>query len=103
MAINKKFGIINKEGKTIVYPEYDQIGVDATKYPSIDNQYIMLDKYIPVMKDKKWGMYNTDGQEVLGLEYDEIGCTEKYKSIADPVVVIPKYELIVAKRIMHMD
>lgn len=48
-------------------------------------------------------MYNTDGQEVLGLEYDEIGCTEKYKSIADPVVVIPKYELIVAKRIMHMD
>ena len=50
------------------------------------------------MKDKKWGMYNTDGQEVLGLEYDEIGCTEKYKSIADPVVVIPKYELIVAKK-----
>ena len=98
VAINKKFGIINKEGKTIVYSEYDQIGVDATKYPSIDNQYIMLDKYIPVMKDKKWGMYNTDGQEVLGLEYDEIGCTEKYKSIADPVVVIPKYELIVAKK-----
>lgn len=98
VAINKKFGIINKEGKTIVYSEYDQIGVDATKYPSIDNQYIMLDKYIPVMKDKKWGMYNTDGQEILGLEYDEIGCTEKYKSIADPVVVIPKYELIVAKK-----
>lgn len=98
VSLNKKFGIINKEGKTIVYPEYDQIGIDVTKYPSIDNQYIMLDKYIPVMKEKKWGMYNANGQEILKLEYDEIGCTEKYKSIADSVVVIPKYELIVAKK-----
>ncbi len=98
VTTNKKMGIINKKGEIVVYPEYDQIGVDGLKYTNIENQYLILNNYIPVMQDKKWGIYNTEGKMILPLEYEQIGCTEKHKVIANEVVGIPKYELIIAKK-----
>lgn len=98
VAIDKKQGIINKKGETIIYPEYDAIGVDGSKYTNIENKYVILNNYIPVMQEKKWGLYDITGKQILPIEYDEIGCTEKTKTIANYVVAIPKYELIVAKK-----
>ena len=96
---NKKYGIINQNGNIVVYLEYNQIGIDKSKFPSnnIENPYILFDNCIPVKRDNKWGILDVNGKQILPLEYDQIGyiaTTQNDKSYNN-VAIIPKYEAIV--------
>lgn len=71
---NQKYGVLDENGKTVVYPEYDSIGADATKYKKLQNQYVLLNKVIPVCKDKKYGLFDVASKKVLDVSYEGIGC-----------------------------
>ena len=71
---NQKYGVLDENGKTVVYPEYDSIGADATKYKKLQNQYVLLNKVIPVCKDKKYGLFDVTSKKVLDVSYEGIGC-----------------------------
>jgi hypothetical protein len=57
VAVDKKWGIINKEGKFVVEPIYDYVGVFA------------LEKVAPVIKDGKIGLVDTTGKLVTPFKY----------------------------------
>ena len=63
------YGVINKQGSVVIYPEYDEIGVDKTLYKDVDitNPYLLYNNCIPVCKDKKWGIYNTVGKLLMNF------------------------------------
>ena len=76
-----KYGILNRLGKVIVYPDYDQIGFSTSK--SRENstnsnnnaEYkILFNKCIPVKEGTKYGLYSIDGKELLPTVYDSLGC-----------------------------
>lgn len=96
---NNKSGIIEKNGKILIYLEFDQIGVDTTQFTTNDikNKYILYNNAIPVMRDKKWGLYNVDGKQILPLEYDSMGCITRTSSDSsvNNILVIPEIEGIV--------
>lgn len=71
---NQKYGVLDENGKTVVYPEYDSIGADTTKYKKLQNQYVLLNKVIPVCKDKKYGLFDVTNKKVLDVSYEGIGC-----------------------------
>lgn len=74
VELNEKFGVIDEEGNAIIHVEYDGVGIDATKYTDLQNQYILLDTVIPVCKDNKYGLFDIDGNKLLDVTYDGIGC-----------------------------
>lgn len=95
----QSYGVINKSGKYIVYPEYEEIGVDKTLYPrnTIKNTYLLYDNCIPVRKNRKWGIIDRNGKALTQLEYDSIGCTtttQKDKSVNN-MLLVEEYEGIV--------
>ena len=73
VELNQKFGVLDKTGNTIVYPEYDTIGADSTIYKDLQNQYILLDSVIPVCKEKKYGLFDIKGNKLLDVKFDGIG------------------------------
>lgn len=103
---NKKQGVINNSGNIVIYLEYDQIGVDSSKYSSnnIKNQYLLYDNCIPVKRDNKWGIFDKNGRKILNLEYDDLGCsvgvgTTGGNSVStNNILLIPDYEGIVVKK-----
>lgn len=103
---NKKQGVINNSGNIVIYLEYDQIGIDSSKYSSnnIKNQYLLYDNCIPVKRDKKWGIFDKNGMKVLDLEYDDLGCsvgaatTGNQTISTNNILLIPDYEGIVVKK-----
>ena len=102
---SEKYGVIDKNGKTIVHTEYTKIGVDNTKFTNIQNQYILLNKVIPVEKDGKYGLFTTDGEKVLDVTYAGIGCDNKEVRMSEseeeknvsPVVAIEECNGVVIK------
>lgn len=83
----EKYGIINSDGKIIVYPLFEQIGIDEKLYTNIDNKYILNNKYIPVKQDGKWGLYSIEGKKLIEPQFQDIGCT--IAQSGDSVDVIP--------------
>lgn len=105
---NNKYGVINQNGNIVIYLEYDQIGIDESKFSanSIDNPYILFDNCIPVMQNNKWGIFDINGKQLLKVEYDQIGCVNGAQSnkVNNNVVIIPKYEgIVVGKEIEGKD
>ena len=96
---NAKYGVINQNGENIIYPEYDNIGIDISKFSTenISNQYLLYERIIPVSKNGKWGAYDITGKLILNIEYDSIGCTTTKVNDrqVNPVVLIPNYNAIV--------
>ncbi len=95
----QNFGVINKSGKYIVYPEYEEIGVNKTLYPrnNIKNPYLLYDNCIPVRKNKKWALIDRNGKALTQLEFDSIGCTtttQRDKSVNN-MLLVEEYEGIV--------
>ena len=90
----EKYGVIDAEGKTIVHTEYNKIGIDNTKFTNVQNQYVLLNKVIPVEKDEKYGLYTTEGEKILDISYAGIGCDNKSVKVGEeqktvlPVVAI---------------
>ena len=107
---NKKQGVINSVGSIIIYLEYDQIGVDITKYSNDDikNQYLLYDNCIPVKQNNKWGIFDKSGREILKVEYDNLGCTSgantnkssssNQVTNANNILLVPDLEAIVVEK-----
>ena len=54
---NNKQGVVNRNGKVIVYQDYDQIGLTTNMNDSnVKNKYILLDNCIPVSRNGLWGL-----------------------------------------------
>ena len=99
-----KFGVIDKSGNQVLYIEYDQIGVDKSQYPSLENenQYLFYDTIIPVYRDEKWGLYNIRGEEILPVQYDSIGCivSSRQSASVQNAILLDDYEgIIVGKEV----
>ena len=71
----QKQGVVNQNGKIIVYQDYDQVGLDKENEDNnIKNRYLLLNNCIPVKANNKWGLIDKDGNQITPLEYDAIGC-----------------------------
>lgn len=96
---NDKYGIVNEQERKIAYLEYDQIGIDQSKFVNddIDNPYVLYGECIPVKKGEKWGMINKNGNEILPIQYNELGCQNSTNkdSVTNPVLLIPEYKAFV--------
>lgn len=96
---NNKSGVIEKNGKILIYLEYEQIGIDISKFPTNDikNKYILFDNAIPVKQNGKWGLYDITGNLILPIEYINLGCISKTSSdrTLNNILVIPEVEGIV--------
>lgn len=78
---DEEYGILNRNGKKVVYAENDRIGLDPTDVEEftlepIENPNLLFDKCIPVEKEGKVGLYNKDGNLILNINFDGFG----YKS-----------------------
>ena len=93
-----KYGIVNKSGDTILPIEYDKIGFDISKFTdnSLNNDFIIYGRYIPVKKDDLWGFINLTGKVVIKLEYSDIGYTGTNSN--SNVLIVPELEGIVVKK-----
>ena len=85
-----KYGIISKEGKTIVEPKYE---------------YITIINYSPLLyavkMSNKYGIIDKNGNIVINIEYDKIGYSEK-TNLTQPTLIIENLKsnetgLVVAK------
>lgn len=98
---NNKQGVVNRNGKIIVYQEYDQIGMPNTIVDiNVTNKYILFDNCIPVKRNNLWGLIDINGNQITPLEYDGFGCkadTSKDTRYAD-VTVIPELNGIVVEK-----
>lgn len=96
---NGKSGVIEKNGKILIYLEYEQIGIDTTQFPTNDikNKYILFDNAIPVKQNGKWGLYDIKGNLILPIEYINLGCIAKTSSdkTLNNILIIPEVEGIV--------
>ena len=70
---NEKFGVVKGNNVSIVFPEYDIIGLDSTINNTSKNKRMLLDTLIPVYKNGKCGAFNTDGKLIIKVEYDNFG------------------------------
>lgn len=99
---NNMYGVLDKNGKRVVYIEYEKIGVDTTQFKTNDikNSMLLFDNIIPVMKGKKWGAFDKNGNQVLDTVYDSFGCitSSQKDQVSNNVLVIPDIEGIVVCR-----
>lgn len=97
---NNLYGVIDTNGKVIIEPEYQSIGVDAKSFSQngIENQYIILDKLIPAKSNNLWGFFNLKGEKITDFKYTGLGCTTTKVSNSYPLLVIPSYEIIVVQK-----
>lgn len=85
---NEKYGIINADGKIIIYPMFEEIGINENLYTNISNKYILNDRYIPIKQNGLWGLYDINGKKLIDPQYQDIGCT--ISQSGDSVVIIPE-------------
>lgn len=106
-----KYGVYNREKqRTIIYPEYDLIGVDIElfKDEEIENQYVLYDKCIPCKKSEegvyKWELIDINGKKIIDQQYDSIGYIKGTSKTAkgNNLLLIPEVEgIIVGKDSMY--
>lgn len=73
---NGKFGVLNEMGQTVVYAEYDSIGItnkEEFKDENIRNYSLLFEECIPVNNDGKVGIIDIEGNEKLRCVYDSLG------------------------------
>lgn len=81
---NEKYGVVNRQGDTIVYAEYDSIGLENKEdfaNENIRNFNLLFEDCIPVNNNGKVGIIDTEGTERLKCVYDSLGFT---KEVATP-------------------
>ncbi len=82
-----QYGVMNREGNTIVYPEYDSIGLSdeaayVFDYHAEDNKYVIFDNTIVVESDGKYGFYNLEGDNVLSVNFQNVGYISETDKLA---------------------
>ena len=102
---NEKYGVVKSGDITIIYPEYDKIGIDTKNTTAnTESQYLILDTLIPVCKDNKWGAFNKDGKLVLKVEYDAFGSNidaveiNGIRKAVTPILAIERCNGVVVKK-----
>ena len=100
VKVNKNYGVVNNEGKNVVYPQYTDIGLKVTNYSvnNVKNGYILLDDLIPVKQEKKWSFYSIKNSKFITdtFKYTNIGCsTVKSGNNIYSLMIIPELEYIV--------
>ena len=87
VGIDKKYGVVNAKGETIVPTEYDQIGfkdISAYRGQGITNRHLIADDRIPVKKNNLYGLFNTEGFNIARTNYTSIGCENPAELIENP-------------------
>ena len=102
---DKKYGVVKSGNISIIYPEYDSIGIDTKNLTiNVESQYLILDTLIPVCKNNKWGAFDKTGNMVIKVEYDGFGCNistieiNGTKKTVSPVLAIGECKGIVVKK-----
>ena len=95
-----KYGVIDTNGSIKIHLEYDEIGADITRFTNNDikNKCILADNLIPVKKDKLWGFFDKTGKQLVDFKYESFGYIASNNRDAMNLLVIPEYNMIVAKR-----
>lgn len=92
-------GVLDKNGRRIVYLEHNKIGVDANSFKSNDitNNMLLFDNCIPVMKNDKWGIFDINGNQILDTVYDSLGYIAKSNkdTAENNLLIIPEIKGIV--------
>ena len=59
---NKKFGVLNRKGEIIIYPQYEAIGYDTAAFtqPEVVSNFLLLNKCIPVYDGEMYALYNME-------------------------------------------
>lgn len=94
---SKRYGVIDIDGKVIIPPEYEQIGIDSSKFVQngLENPYVLLGKLIPVKNNDLWGFFSIEGEKLTDFKYTEIGCSSSKIANSYPLVNIPSYEIVI--------
>ena len=94
---DNKYGVIDSKGNIKVYIEYDQIGIDNSRFEqnNIKNKYLLDNGMIPARKDKYWGAFDKNGKVVLDFEYDSFGYIASSNKDAINLLIIPNYNMMV--------
>ena len=94
------YGVIDRNGNIKIHLEYDEIGVDITKFTDNDikNKFILVNNLIPVRKDNLWGFFDKTGRQVVDFKYESFGYIASNNRDAMNLLVVPEYNMIVAKR-----
>lgn len=95
---NGLYGVIDSNEKTIIFFEYQEIGIDTKEFTenNLKSGYILLDKLIPVKRDEKWGFFDITGKKITNTEYDNIGCIpNRQESLTYSLLTINEYKVIV--------
>ena len=94
-----KYGLLDANGNTIIYPEYSRIGMDVSQYSEngVQSGNILYDYLIPVKNNNKWALFNIKGENLTDFIYDEFGSQAK-NSNTFGVLQIQDYNLIVARQ-----
>ena len=95
------YGLLDVNGQTVIFPEYQKIGIDVTAYSQngVTNGYILYNQIVPVQRNNKWALFNIDGTKITDFIYDSFGCpTAKAQdtSVTYGVIEVFDYNLIVA-------
>jgi len=98
---NNSYGVIDTEGNVKIEPEYIEIGIkniDNYAQNGVENQWVLLDKIIPVKnQDNLWGFFNIKGEKISDFKYTNIGCLTTPIANSYPAIVIPSYKIIVVQ------
>lgn len=96
---NSNIGILNKLGKTIIYPKYDYIGIENNQFKESQSQddYIILDELIPIKEDSKWAIFKIDGTQVTDFVYDDLGCIISGDKEKESILFIEGYDVFITQ------
>lgn len=96
---NNLYGVLDKNGRRIVYIEYEKIGIDASlfKNDEIVNNMLLFENCIPVMKNTRWGLYDKNGNVLAENVFDSLGYINgtRKDTAANNLLLIPPIEGIV--------
>lgn len=76
---NDKYGVVNNTGDTIIFCDYDFIGIpnpQAYSKSGIRNYNLLFDNCIPVELNGKFGLMDLEGNEILKTVYDSLGTAD---------------------------
>lgn len=94
------FGLLDVEGKIVIYPEYEQIGIDVSKFEQngVTNGYIFYNKLVPVKRNNQWGLFDLSGNKTVDFSYNSFGCAKTKNTREYGVLQIPEYGVIVGEK-----
>ena len=76
---DRKWGVLNSEGRRLIDIEYDSLGLDSREANAndFDNKYVLNDKILVAKRDNKYRFFDTiSGEEFTNSSsnYERIGC-----------------------------